>query len=117
MMGNTYQYDDFGNPVFKYRQVTATVLKWFADLNARDILVVTNIFGFIVTAEAGDTLTFSDEDGTNVFLALSIASAGAFQYHDLYIPLPMGKDIKVVHSGTSGVINVTVTCARRPYLP
>jgi len=116
-MGNTYQYDDFGSPTFKYRQVSATVLKWFADLDVKDQLVITNIYGFISTAEAGDTLTFSDEDGTNVFLVFSIAAAAAFQYHDLYIPMPMGKDIKVVHSGTTGIIDLTITCARRPYLP
>lgn len=116
-MAEIFQYADFGVPVFKAASVAATVAKWFADLNAKDILVVTNVFGFIATAEANDTLTFSDEDGNNTFLVLPIDTAGPFQYHDLYIPMPKGKDIKVVHSGSSGVVKVTVCCARRPYLP
>ena len=101
-------------PAFKHAVVNATVLKWFTDIGADDQACIRYVSVLVTTAEAADTLTFSDEDGSNVFAIVPLTAVGLFTfiYPDETIFMPVGHDIKVVHSGTSGVANVCIAIGK-----
>ena len=97
-------------PAFKYASVAATVLKWFTGIASPTALNIQYLAVLVSTTEATDTLIFSDEDGTNVFAVVPLDAAGLFEFTfpEGIINMPVGKDIKVAHSGTSGVAKVTI---------
>jgi len=102
-------------PAHKYASVTATVLKWFTNIGAAEQVTVRYVSCFVSVAEATDTLTFSDEDGANTFLVVPLDATGLFNFMppDDAVCLPLGKDIKVVHSGTSGIVKTTICIGKR----
>lgn len=82
--------------------VSATVAKWFNDVAATERMRVKYIAWNNKTANAGNTLTFEDEDGSNDFWRISLDTAGAsgeFKLPGDGLELPKGKDLKVTLSG------------------
>lgn len=82
--------------------VTATVAKWYTDVVATEKVRVTRIAWDNKTANVGNTLTFSDEDGGNAFFRISLDVAGSsdeVNFAGNGIELPKSKDVKVTLSG------------------
>ena len=81
--------------------VTATVAKWFGDVVATEKVRIEAIHWNNKTANAGNTLTIEDEDGSNDFWRISLDIAGSEGHCRPYraIEHPKGKDLKVTLSG------------------
>lgn len=82
--------------------VTATVAKWYTDVVATEKVRARYIAWDNKTANAGNTLTISDEDGGNVLFRISLdvaGSSGEVRFAGDGYELPKSKDILVTLSG------------------
>lgn len=85
----------------KSAAVTGTVAKWYNDVVGTEKVRVKSITWSNGTANTGEDLTFSDEDGGTVFwrIDLDIAgTSGEVRFSGDGIEMPKGKDIKVTLS-------------------